>query len=186
MEDLASWDDGALLREVERFEDAFEVFYRRHVQAVLAFFAAQGVDTTDAADLTAETFAAAIAASRRYRPEAAPARSWLIGIAEHKLLDRGRRYYRQREAHERLEARAGDLTERDIAEFAALDHGTGEALEALRRLPEEQREVVRARVVDEQNYEEIGRRFRISEETARQRVSRGLRTLRDRLQRGGE
>ena len=46
-----------------------------------------------AADLTAETFAAALASRRRFDPAKGPAIGWLYGIARHKLartLERGR------------------------------------------------------------------------------------------------
>jgi Sigma-70 region 2 len=49
------------------------VFYDRHVRAVLGYFARRTGDPEVAGDLTAETFASALAARRRYRPAARPA-----------------------------------------------------------------------------------------------------------------
>src|SRR3954465_11750859 len=48
-------------------------------------------DPEAAADLTAETFAAAIVARRRFRPGVAPAGAWLLTIAHGKLVDYTRR-----------------------------------------------------------------------------------------------
>jgi RNA polymerase sigma-70 factor (ECF subfamily) len=45
-------------------------------------------------------------------------------------------------------------------------------------LPQDQREAVRLRVLDERTYAEISQRLGVSEQTARARVSRGLRALR--------
>ena len=52
---------------------------------------------------------------------------------------------------------------------------------ALAGLPEEQRRAIHARVVHDREYAEIAGELRCSEAVVRQRVSRGLRTLRARL-----
>src|SRR5215217_7556045 len=70
---------------------SFELFYRRHFETVLGFFARRTRDHELSADLTAETFAAALAGRRRYRPERGRADSWLFAIAYHKLADAQRR-----------------------------------------------------------------------------------------------
>lgn len=49
---------------------------------------------------------------------------------------------------------------------------------ALAAWPAATREALLARVVEEQEYEEVAGRLRCSEQVARQRVSRGLRALR--------
>jgi DNA-directed RNA polymerase specialized sigma24 family protein len=54
--------------------------------------------------------------------------------------------------------------------------------ELLAELPAEQREAITARVVDERPYEEIAASLRCSEAVVRQRVHRGLRRLRQRLE----
>src|SRR4051812_18782823 len=64
--------------------DAFGELYRRHVRSMLAFFVWRTGDAEVAADLTAESFAAALAGVRSYRGEAEPA-AWLYGIARRKL-----------------------------------------------------------------------------------------------------
>src|SRR5687768_14533136 len=53
--------------------EAFGMFYDRHARAVLEYFARRTRDPESAADLTAETFAAAIVARRRFRPGPMPA-----------------------------------------------------------------------------------------------------------------
>ena len=55
---------------------------------------------------------------------------------------------------------------------------SGWAIELLARLPADQREAVRSRVLDERPYEEIARTLQTSPLVIRQRVSRGLRSLR--------
>jgi DNA-directed RNA polymerase specialized sigma24 family protein len=68
--------------------DGFALFYRRHVDSILRYFARSTRDAELAADLTAEAFAAALAAKRRFKPGGPPARAWLFGIASRKLAAR--------------------------------------------------------------------------------------------------
>ena len=49
-------------------------------------------------------------------------------------------------------------------------------------LPDEQQAAIRARVLDERGYDEIARELACSPSVVRQRVSRGLRSLRARLE----
>ena len=53
--------------------EAFGMFYDRHVHSVLGYFARRTGDPEVAADLTAETFASALTARRRFKPGGAPA-----------------------------------------------------------------------------------------------------------------
>src|SRR5687767_4613550 len=85
--------DDELLVASATDEEAFAQFYRRHCGPVAGFFLHRVRDPEVAADLTAETFAAALAGRRRYRPDKGPATAWLYGIARHKLTrayERGR------------------------------------------------------------------------------------------------
>ena len=52
----------------------------------------------------------------------------------------------------------------------------------LAELPNEQREAIRARVLEERAYADIASQLRCSPQVVRQRVSRGLRTLRTRME----
>jgi DNA-directed RNA polymerase specialized sigma24 family protein len=85
--------DGELLVATAGDPQAFAIFYRRHVRGVLAFFRRRVESAELAIDLTAETFAAALEASPRYKPRPEPARGWLYGIAWnelHEARQRGR------------------------------------------------------------------------------------------------
>ncbi len=52
-------------------------------------------------------------------------------------------------------------------------------------LPPDQREAVRARVLEDLDYRELAARLQVSPAAARKRVSRGLNTLRRRIQHEG-
>jgi RNA polymerase sigma factor (sigma-70 family) len=158
--------------------DAFGVFYDRHARTVLGYFARRTGDPQAAADLTAETFASAIAAQRRYRPTGAPALAWLFKIAARRLADYERRSAVERRMRGRLAMRTPRLTPEDAALIGVLADDAASVL--LAELPVEQREVVAAHVLDEREYAELASSLQISEAAVRQRVSRGLSALRRR------
>src|ERR671930_1576639 len=99
---------------------SFELFYCRHVDPLLGFFARRTRDAELAADLTAETFAAALASRARYRPEAGTAGAWQYGIALKKLADAQRRGYAEDRARRRLGMERLELTDADIARIERL------------------------------------------------------------------
>jgi RNA polymerase sigma-70 factor (ECF subfamily) len=176
--------DAELLGATATDADAFAIFYRRHLPAVVAYFRARLRDRELAADLSAETFAAALLASRRYRPDVAPAGAWLYAIARHKLLDSLRRGRVEDNARKKLGMAPVELHDDDLArvdELAATAGGDGKAVEALETLPHDVRAALGARVIDERGYAEIARDLRCSEQVVRKRVSRGLAQLRTRL-----
>jgi RNA polymerase sigma factor (sigma-70 family) len=157
----------------------FAVFYRAHVDALLGFFCRRTHDAELAADLTAETFAAAIVARRRFRPTGAPAGAWLFAIARRKLVDYQRRGYADERTRRRLGMERRALAEED----AALIRLLGEEITThwLAELPSDQRAAIEARVLDERPYPDIAGELGTSEAVVRMRVSRGLAALRARI-----
>jgi RNA polymerase sigma-70 factor (ECF subfamily) len=89
-------------------------FYRRHVDAILRYFARSTRNPEVAADLTAEAFAAALEAKRRFKPGGPPAQAWLYGIASRKLADYHRRGYAEDRARRRLGMERVEPTEEDL------------------------------------------------------------------------
>lgn len=159
--------------------DAFGRFYRRHEEAVLRFFVRVVRRPEVAADLTAETFARALVSRRSFDPRLGDARGWLFGIARHVLarsLEAGRV---EDEARTVLQMERVTLTDSSLARIEQL--GDDKAHRALEALPVEQRLAVVGRVVDERDYPSLAEHLQCSESLARQRVSRGLRTLRSLL-----
>jgi RNA polymerase sigma-70 factor (ECF subfamily) len=158
----------------------FTRFYREHVRALTGFFLHRTGDAELAMDLTAETFAEALAGRRRFDPRKGTEAMWLYGIARHKLaraLDRGRVEDR---ARRRLGMAPLVLDDEAIERVEACREGR--AVELLGELPEEQRDAVRERVLDERGYREIAARARTSEAVIRKRVSRGLAELRTQME----
>jgi RNA polymerase sigma factor (sigma-70 family) len=175
------WDDTpdeTLLATTRREPAAFGAFYRRHEDRILGYFLARVGDPEVAADLTAETFAAALASTQRFRPRRKPAVAWLFGIARNNLAMSRRRGRVEARARRRLGMEPLVLTDEAIERIAALDHTP---LALVDELPDDQREAVRARVIDERDYPEIAKDLRCSEAVVRKRVSRGLGTVRARM-----
>jgi RNA polymerase sigma factor (sigma-70 family) len=163
--------------------DSFAELYRRHARRIAGYLMRATADAEVAADLTAETFAAALGARDSYRPERGPPVAWLYGIAGHKLNDWRRRGYAEDRARRRLGLERPSLTDDDLREFERLaDEVT--VVELLEELPPEQRDAVKARLVDERPYADIAGSSGVSEGAIRKRVSRGLAGLRRRI--GGE
>jgi len=158
---------------------AFAAFYRRHVRAVHAYFRRRVASGEVAFDLTAETFAAALAAVPRYEPRPEPAQAWLFAIARNTLSASLRRGQVEDRMRRSLSMQPIELSEPDLA-FLDADEPTP-ALAALTGLPDEQRAAIEARHLDGASYEEVAMRLRCSQSVARQRVSRGLRTLQTRM-----
>ena len=176
------WDDAPderLLSTARAEPSAFGAFYRRHEDSVLGYFLARVGDPEVAADLTAETFAAALASAHRFRPRRKPASAWLFGIARNKLAMSRRRGRVEARARQRLGMAPLILTDESIEQITALDRT---ALALVDELPGDQQEALRTRVIDELDYADIAKDLRCSEAVVRKRVSRGLGTLRARME----
>jgi RNA polymerase sigma factor (sigma-70 family) len=177
--------DGELLSASVGDPQAFAVFYRRHVRGVLAFFRRRVADAEVAFDLTAETFAAALEACPRYQPRPEPARGWLYGIAWNKLHEARRRGRVDDAVRRALQMQPIALSDEAVERIEALTGACSPAAQLLDWLPEGQREAVRERVLQDRGYGEIAAALGCSESVVRQRVSRGLRALRRRLEEAG-
>ena len=177
--------DEDLLAASRTEPDAFAVLYRRHVTPLLAYFVRRTRDAELAADLTAETFASALDGAHRHRPDKGPAVAWLYGIARRQLSHAQRRGAVEDRARRRLGMAPLTLTDEALERveaLAAADASAQVLQEGLAALPEEQRDAVLARVLDEREYAEIATAARTSESVVRKRVSRGLAGLRSRLE----
>ena len=169
--------DDDLLRRAPSDAASFGTFYERHERKVLAYFARRTGDAELAADLTAETFAAALIAATRYRAGERPAIAWLFGIARHMLLRSLERGRIEDRARRRLGMPVLALEDDQIERIERLG-GAPEAMAWLESLPPDQAAAIREHVIEERSYNDIAARLRCSEAMVRKRVSRGLASLR--------
>jgi RNA polymerase sigma factor (sigma-70 family) len=176
--------DGELVGRIARGDRAaFGQLYDRYLPLVLRWSLRETGNREIAADLAAETFAAALIASPRYRPSKGSVGAWLLGIARNKLRESLRHRRVEDTARRRLGLDRTELTDTDldrVDELVSLE-GAG-VVELLETLPAALREAVAQRVLEERSYEEIAAELRCSESVVRQRVSRGLRNLRSQLE----
>ncbi len=171
-------DEELLLAARDGDGEAFSRFYRRHVPAVTAYLRKRVASPDLAFDLTAETFAAAVAGLSGFRPDRGSARGWLFAIAANEL----RQAWRHQQVADRARRQlALDPVVLDDAAAAYIEALCAEAplTEALAALTDDERRAIEARVIDERGYDEIARELRCSPAVVRKRVSRGLHKLRE-------
>ena len=175
--------DTELLLAARTSSDPFGVFYERHFPSVLAFFRRRVAGPEEAFDLTAETFAAALASVTRFEPGPEPPRAWLFAIARHKFSEALRSSRIQDDARRALAMQPIQLDDEavDILETTA----RAAAVELLETLTPEQRDAIKAHHVEDRGYAEIAAELRCSESVIRKRVSRGLAALQTQLRNGG-
>jgi len=147
----------------------------------MTFFVRRVADVDIAADLWAETFAQACAGISRCRATDADGQvAWLYSIAHKQLNGYYRRGYARARALKRMKLERPAATEEvaaDIVARAGLAELRLELAEALATLSPDHRQAIQLRVVDELSYPELASQLAISEQAARARVSRGLRSL---------
>jgi RNA polymerase sigma factor (sigma-70 family) len=181
-DDLRS--DEELLTATAVNADAFAVFYRRHLRSVLAYVVHRTGRRDLAADLAAETFAAALQSLPTYAPELGSARGWLFAIASNKLADSARRGAVVDRSRRELGLPVRELTDPELERAEELIDAERMAADLdalLAELPDEQRAALRERIVEERDYRELAAEWDCSEAVVRQRVARGLSALRRRL-----
>lgn len=174
--------DEQLLAAAATEPEAFGAFYRRHVEALLAYLLRRTGRPDLAADVCAETFATVLERLDAFDPARGVARGWLFAIAGHQLVDAIRQGQVENRARRRLGIPAHELTDRDLERIdGLLEREDGGLATLLGDLPPEQRDALHARVVEERDYHEIAGSLAVSEAVVRKRVSRGLAFLRGQL-----
>jgi RNA polymerase sigma-70 factor (ECF subfamily) len=171
--------DAELLVVARSDAGAFRELYDRYAARIYGYHLRRCRDSHAAHDLTAETFAQAWLSRTRFRDEArGSAGPWLFGIARHVLLVSVRRQRLERSAAERL----GVLDAADRVSAPPPDEAWLDGLdEALAHLPEDQQHAIQLRVIDDLAYDEAAEQLETTPQAVRQRVSRGLSTLRKHL-----
>jgi len=181
MRRAAAANETCALRRSGSEPEAFTEVYETLAMGVLRFLAKRTLDGEVARDLTAETFALAYRGRRRFRGRTdAEASGWIFSIARHLLSHYVRSGIVERKATERLGIQLSAISESDherVVELVGLESERARIAQELTRLARDQQDAIQLRVIDELPYAEVAARLRVSEPTARARVSRGLRVL---------
>lgn len=184
------------LMQGRNVEESFYWVFRKYHSAVSGFFFRKGFSSEDCRDLTQDVFFAVYSGIKKLRSEAAFV-TWLFSIAH----NTARRNWERQKRHPVLqfelarekndESRAGGEAEQVASSgpdpLTTLLHleRIEVVSDALRELPGRERDCLRASVVEDLNYRQIGERFGISENTVAVHVHRAMKSLKSRL-RGGQ
>jgi RNA polymerase sigma factor (sigma-70 family) len=168
---------------IDRDPDAFEAFYREHIEAVQRFVSRRVADRELAADLTADVFLATIESAGTYRASRGTPVAWLFGVARVVVSAERRRKGREWHATNRLLGRRL-LDPDDAARIdERLDAGaqSRRLYDAIAHLPEGQRAVLELIAVDDLSLTEAAGALGISPLAARVRLHRARKRMTDRL-----
>jgi RNA polymerase sigma-70 factor, ECF subfamily len=170
-----------LLARARDDAEAFASFYDAYSDRVLVYFTRRVLNADTAFDLLSETFATALERRRQFRGSTTEEeQGWLFAIARSELSHFWRDGLVERSALARIGVPVPALTDPEIErieELAGIAGLAAQLADALLTLPAEQRLAVELRVVREFDYSDVAGRLGVSEQTARARVSRGLRSL---------
>lgn len=157
--------------------EAFSELFRRYKQPIYGFFRRRVVDSSQAEELTQETFLALVRAAGRYEPRAL-FRTYLYAIAL-KIL----------RAHRRKAAfRAAFLGQRSSTQEPSRLDATDSTLwvrRAVAKLDSTDREILLLREFEELSYAEIADLLELPLNTVRSRLFRARMALRNLLEPGG-
>lgn len=161
---------------------AFDRLYRRYLDRVYSYAFYQLGDHHEAEDATERTFLAALRGLDRFSDQGATFRAWLFRIAHNTIANAHRSRHRRR---------TQPITDADHPAAPGADPAgvvvradAGRALrDAVARLPDDRRQVVVLRFVDELSAREIGAVLDRSEGAVRVLLHRALRDLGRELER---
>jgi RNA polymerase sigma factor (sigma-70 family) len=180
-------DDRELMLALSGDVGAFEVFYRRHVGRVSAYAARRCASAADVADVVAQTFVRLLEVADRYDPTRGAPLAYLFAIEGSVIRDHHRTVRRQRRLVFRLAGR--DLLDTDDTDRIdkAIDAArvAPAARDLLRTVPEEQSAVLRM-VADGVSTTQAAKALGISPGTARVRLFRARRRIRQQMAHGHE
>jgi RNA polymerase sigma factor (sigma-70 family) len=149
---------------------AFAGMYDAHAADLLRYLWRRCGDRAQAEDLLSVVFLEAWRRRAALRPGAAT-RPWLYGIATNVLRNHRRSLRRHRAALERIAAAAPTCAPA-ADEQAAIQARLADALDALRRLPRREQDVVALCVWTQLSYEEAAAALGVPVGTVRSRLSR--------------
>jgi RNA polymerase sigma-70 factor (ECF subfamily) len=178
--DRARDDDAGLVASMAAGRpEALAGLYDLHAAAMLGLAVRLLGDRRDAEDLVHDVFLEAWRRAASYDRGRAPVRGWLLLMVRSRALDRLRslevvRRYVQ-------ETQSGDPAAAIVQPGGLRGIAHARAVEAIRSLPEAQREVVQMCCLEGMSCSEIARRCGIPVGTVKSRLARALASLRDQL-----
>jgi RNA polymerase sigma-70 factor, ECF subfamily len=170
-------------RATQRDPTAFEQIYDEHVDVVFRYVYYKVSDKDVAEDLTAEVFSKAWERIDRFQWRNVPVQHWLLTIARNMVID----FYRSRRRptspiDELVEAASDDPSPED---YVARDLDVETLGRALAKLPDEQRDVLLLRFIEDYSHKDVATVLGKSVVAVRQIQVRALKALHNILEEGG-
>ena len=171
--------DAGWVARIGEDPEAFESFYREHIDAIVRYATRRTHDPHVAADLVADIFLAAVETAASYREERGSPAAWLFGIARNVVADEQRRAARAHAAENRLAGRrlldGDDITR--LEERIDAERDCRGLLERIAALPPGQRALLELVAVDGLSLPEAAAVLGVTTVAARVRLHRARRAL---------
>jgi RNA polymerase sigma factor (sigma-70 family) len=154
--------------------DAFEAFYRDHIDQVRRFVARRVDDPHLAADLTADVFLAAIDAAPTFVPSRGPVIAWLYGVGRNTIAGEARRRSRELQAIRRISGQRliDPASLARIEERIDAEHESRRLYRALAELNDDDRTLLELVALDGLSVADAARSLGVKPATARVRLHR--------------
>ena len=160
--------------QTDRDQSAFAELFRHFAPRVKAFLLKSGAGETLAEEVTQEVMATLWHKAHLFDPSRASVATWIFTIARNRKID----VIRKTRRPEPEDLPWGPESEPDQEEALALQQETDKLGEALRRLPEKQRELVEKAYFGELSHSEIAAETGLPLGTIKSRIRLALERLR--------
>jgi RNA polymerase sigma-70 factor (ECF subfamily) len=179
--DLADVD---LVRRIAAGEEAaLTILYGRYAAQVLGFLSTTASDGADAEEVLQDTFVAVWKGARHFRGESR-VRTWLLGIARHRMRDRRRRRRLEAEPLNALDDLRDPRAGPEDAALARLS--AAELAKLVGKLSPRQKSILSLSFVQELSYQEMADVLGISIGTVKSRLNNAKHALAGLLTRAAE
>jgi RNA polymerase sigma-70 factor (ECF subfamily) len=162
---------------------AFETLYRDLSPAVTGYLRLHGAAEPD--DLASETFLGVFTGLAGFRGDEDALRAWVFTIAHRRLVDDWRRRSRRPQVADAVDD-LGGLVGGDVEDDALARVGAADVHRLCAQLPDDQRAVLLLRILADLTVEQVAQVMGRSTASVKALQRRGLRALRDRLERSRE
>jgi len=159
-------DELALVRRAQTDAQAFGALYDRYVQRVYRYCLYRTNNASEAEDLTAQIFLAALEGLPRYRQDGHFA-AWLFSIARRKVMD-----YHRRTLHEPLDESLLPSIDLELELTMEKSQRKTRLLKLIQALAEDERELIHLRYVAELSFAEIAKSLKKNEDAVKKMLYR--------------
>jgi RNA polymerase sigma-70 factor (ECF subfamily) len=159
-------DEPALVRRAQTDAQAFGALYDRYMQRVYRYCLYRTSSASEAEDLTAQIFLAALEGLPRYRQDGHFA-AWLFSIARRKVID-----YHRHTPYEPLDESLLPPIHMDMELTIEKSQRRTRLLKLIQTLAEDERELIHLRYVAELSFAEIAASLKKSEDAVKKMLYR--------------